>query len=85
MHTIEKIDLMETLFRKTGSKHEPEALDAARRLRDLSIRWGIDPENLHSTSPTDTVRLRRRVTKLWKRIDQHSGHRSPIKTEKEKS
>ncbi len=65
MYSIEKIDIMEKLLRKVGSDHEPEAIDAARRLKALSTRWGISLDTLHSTSSQPTEFLRRRVRHLW--------------------
>ena len=69
MYDIEKIDIMDKLLRKVGSDHEPEAIDAARRLKDLSGTWGISLDKLHSTSSQPTHVLRRRARELWRRID----------------
>ncbi len=69
MYSIEKIDIMEKLLRKIGSNHEPEALDAARRLKALSARWGIGLEALHSTSSQPTHVLRKKARQFWKRED----------------
>ncbi|MGO9568741.1 MAG: hypothetical protein ACLP5H_14485 [Desulfomonilaceae bacterium] len=74
MYRIEKTDIMEVLLRKAGSDHEPEALDAARRLRELSERWGISLDTLHSTSSQPTEFLRRRVRQLWERAGQEAEH-----------
>ncbi|MBI5248169.1 MAG: hypothetical protein HY912_01630 [Desulfomonile tiedjei] len=65
MYSIEKIDIMEKLLRKVGSNHEPEALDAARRLKILSNKWGISLDALHSTSSEPTNVLRRRARRFW--------------------
>ena len=70
MYDIEKIDIMEKLLRKVGSNHEPEAIDAARRLKSLSTRWRISLDRLHSTSPQPTEFLRRRVRNLWDKEDR---------------
>ncbi len=74
MYSIEKIDIMEKLLRKVGSDHEPEAIDAARRLKALSIRWGITLDTLHSTSSQPTEFLRRRVRHFWQRADEEAKH-----------
>lgn len=65
MYLIERIDIMEKLLKKVGSDHEPEARDAARRLKALSTRWGISLDRLHSTSSQSTDFLRRWVRHLW--------------------
>lgn len=72
MYELEKIDIMEKLLRKVGSDHEPEAIDAARRLKALSARWKISLDDLHSTSSQPTEFLRRRVRHLWDKEDRET-------------
>ena len=69
MYPIEKIDITEKLFRKVGSDHEPEARDAARRLRALCTKWEISVDELHSTSSQRTEFLRRRTRYFWDQED----------------
>jgi len=77
MYDIEKIDLMEKLLRKVGSDHEPEAIDAARRLKALSSKWGIGLDRLHSTSSQPTNVLRRRAKLLWNTEPRKLRRRRP--------